>query len=81
MGFGGGCQSGRRFHFDFTSPTTGQCCAPVMETYTYLAFLAFTPAATWFLRFSSLIFLLDPKFCYQGCRHKEYFGPEEKEVR
>ena len=50
MGFGGGCQSGRRFHFDFTSPTTGQCCAPVMETYTYLAFLAFTPAATWFLR-------------------------------
>ena len=52
MGFGGvGCQAaGRRFHFDFTSPTTGECCPPVMETYTWLAFLAFTPAATWFLR-------------------------------
>ena len=53
MGFGGsmdGCQAGRKFHFDFTSPTTGQCCAPVMETYAFLAFIAFTAAAAWFLR-------------------------------
>ena len=47
---GGGCQAGRRFHFDFTSPSTGECCPPVMDTFAWLAFLAFTPAATWFLR-------------------------------
>ena len=45
-----GCPAGRKFHFDFTSPTTGQCCAPVMETYAFLAFIAFTAAAAWFLR-------------------------------
>ena len=79
MGFGGGgggCQAGRRFHFDFTSPTTGECCPPVMETYTFLAFLAFTPAATWFLRFSSLIFLLNSAI--RGAVTKNISGRKRK---
>ena len=90
-GSGGGCQAGRRFHFDFTSPATGQCCPPVMEPYTFLAFLAFTPAATWFLRLSDLVnkfsnispptWILKSPESSQGCCHKEYLGPEEEEVR
>ena len=36
-------------HVDFTSPS-GECCEPVMDTYAWLAFMAFIPTATWFLR-------------------------------
>lgn len=36
-------------HVDFTSPS-GECCQPVMDTYAWLAFMAFLPATTWFLR-------------------------------
>ena len=76
MGFGGGggCEAGgRRFHFDFTSPTTGECCPPVMETYTWLAFLAFTPAATWFLRSAIILVIkysdISPYLPPQLCCH------------
>ena len=43
--------SGRKFvHGNLRDPYSGACCPLVMDTYTTLALLTFTAAATYFLR-------------------------------